>query len=193
MNADALRSSLKHVYYLAYDSKWSGGVVLRNSDRYCSVYKLQDKTKYGLTKTTLICTISHFNLGIEALFGGLSPQKNVATGLNFGAPVSLGGKLADICLISHIPVKRIQKILAMWLCSKLDLSVLTSEITGKESEKFLKNAKTKNLWKIKRILNTEIQANRGAHFLHLACQGGRRAPLPPVNYAAVYRGWSEQL
>jgi len=84
-------------------------------------------------------------LGIEALFGGLSPQKNVATGLNFGAPVSLGGKLADICLISHIPVKRIQKILAMWLCSKLDLSVLTSEITGKESEKFLKNAKTKNL------------------------------------------------
>ena len=36
---------------------------------------------------------------------------------------------------------------------------------------------------MKRKLNPEIQANRGAHFLHLACQGGRRAPLLPVSYA----------
>jgi len=33
---------------------------------------------------------------------------------------------------------------------------------------------------------TEIQANRGAHFLHFACQGGRRAPLPPTSYATGY-------
>jgi len=58
-----------------------------------------------------------------------------------------------------------------------------AEINENHSEKFLRNAKNKNLLKIKRILITEIQANRGAHFLHLACQGGRRAPLPPVSYA----------
>jgi len=32
--------------------KWLGDVILRNSDRYCSVYKLQDKKEYGLIKTT---------------------------------------------------------------------------------------------------------------------------------------------
>ena len=26
---------------------------------------------------------------------------------------------------------------------------------------------------------------KGAHFLHIACQGGRRAPLHPVSYAAA--------
>ena len=55
---------------------------------------------------------------------------------------------------------------------------LYQQITGKHSEKFLKNATNKNLLKIKRI-NTKIQANRGAHFLHVACQGGWRAPLHP--------------
>jgi len=93
MNADALRSSLKHVYYLTNVLKWSGDVVLGDSGRYCSVYKLQDKTKHGLIKTTLISTVSHFNLGSEALFGGLSPQKTVATGLNFGL-ASYGQKSA---------------------------------------------------------------------------------------------------
>jgi len=36
------------------------------------------------------------------LFGGLSPQKSpMAVGLNFEPLVSLGGKLADICLIAY--------------------------------------------------------------------------------------------
>jgi len=55
---------------------------------YCSVYKLQDKTEYGLIKTTLISSVSRLNFAVEALFGGLSPQKQpVATGLNFGLSV----------------------------------------------------------------------------------------------------------
>jgi len=41
-------------------------------------------------KTTLISSASHFNLVVEILFAGLSPQKPpVAKGLNFGPPVSL--------------------------------------------------------------------------------------------------------
>jgi len=43
----------------------------------------------------------------------------------------------------------------------------------------LKNAENKNLVKIKRIPNSEIEASRGAHFLHLVCQGGAaRTPAP---------------
>ena len=34
--------------------KWSGDVILCNSGRYCSVYKLQNKTEYGLIKTKVI-------------------------------------------------------------------------------------------------------------------------------------------
>jgi len=49
----------------------------------------------------------------------------------------------------------------------------------KHSEKFLKNAKNINLLKMIRILLAEIQAYRGAHCLHFACQGGGRSPLPP--------------
>jgi len=45
--------------------------------------------------------------------------------------------------------------------------------------KFLKNAKNKILLKIKWILNAEIQANRGANFLHLTCQGGGEHPCHP--------------
>ena len=40
---------------------------------------------------------------------------------------------------------------------------------------------------MKRILITEIQANRGAHFLHFACQGGGVHPCPPVSYATGHR------
>jgi len=41
--------------------------------------------------------------GNEVLFGARSSQKPpVATGLNFGPPVLLGGKLADTCLIRII-------------------------------------------------------------------------------------------
>jgi len=32
--------------------KLLGDVILRNSGRYCSVYKLQDKTEYRLIKNT---------------------------------------------------------------------------------------------------------------------------------------------
>jgi len=69
---------------------------------------------------------------------------------------------------------------------RLDSFLLTPEITGKHSDKFLKNAKNKNLLKITRI-NTEIQTNRGAHFLHLAWQAGRRSLLPPRQL----RHWSK--
>jgi len=51
----------------------------------------------------------------------------------------------------------------------------------KHTEKSLKNAEHKSLLKTQRLLNTEIQANRGAHFLYLAWQGGH--PFPPVSYA----------
>jgi len=53
------------------------------------------------------------------------------------------------------------------------------QITGKHSKNFLKNAKNINLIKIKWILNSEIQGNRGDHFLHLACQGSGAHPCPP--------------
>jgi len=53
--------------------KWWGDVILGNSGRYCSVYKLQDKTEHELIKTiTLIHSLSHFNS--EGSFGGKSPQ-----------------------------------------------------------------------------------------------------------------------
>jgi len=40
---------------------------------------------------------------LKVLFGELTQKiLPVATGLNFGPPVSLGGKLADICLIQII-------------------------------------------------------------------------------------------
>jgi len=55
--------------------KESGDVVLGNRGIYCSVYKLQDKTEYRLIKTTVISSVSHFNLAVETLFGGLSLQK----------------------------------------------------------------------------------------------------------------------
>jgi len=61
--------------------------------------------------------------------------------------------------------------------------------TRKHSEKFLKNAKNKNLLKIKRILNTEIQANRGPIFHVWLVRGGRRAPLPPRQL----RHWPNRL
>jgi len=87
----------------------------------------------------------------------------------------------------HIPVKHITKNLAKLVMRSVDSSVLTPEISGKHTEKFLKSAENKNLLKIKIILNTEIQANRGSHYLHLACQeGGGAHPLPPVNYATPW-------
>ena len=53
--------------------------------------------------------------------------------------------------------------------------------TGKHSEKFLKNAKNKNLLKIKRILNTEIQGNRGPIFYIFPARGvgAARTPASP--------------
>jgi len=55
-------------------------------------------------------------------------------------------------------------MLANWLCDELDSFVLTPEINEKYSKVFLKNAKNKNLVKIKRIPNREIQASRGPIF-----------------------------
>jgi len=50
-------------------------VILGNRGKYCSFYKLQEKTEYRLIKTTVISSDSHFNLVVETLFGGTSPQK----------------------------------------------------------------------------------------------------------------------
>ena len=55
--------------------KWSDDIIVGNSGRLSSVYKLQDKTEYGLIKATLISSVSHFNFGVETSFRGLSPQK----------------------------------------------------------------------------------------------------------------------
>jgi len=55
-------------------------------------------------------------------------------------------------------------MLANWLCDELDSFVLTPEINEKYSKVILKNAKNKNLVKIKRIPNREIQASRGPIF-----------------------------
>ena len=92
--------------------KWSGDVILGYSGRHCSVYEWQSKIEHELIKTTLISSVLHFrrhsiqynlNFGIEPLFGELTQKSlHVATGLNFWAPVSLGGKFADICLMRII-------------------------------------------------------------------------------------------
>jgi len=51
-------------------TKSLGTTVLGRSGRaYCSVYKLQDGTEYGLTTTSLISSVSYFNLGVVDLFG----------------------------------------------------------------------------------------------------------------------------
>jgi len=52
----------------------------------------------------------------------------------------------------------------------------------KTLRQIFKNAKNKNLPKIKRILNTELQGNRGVHILHLTYQGvrGGAHPCPSV-------------
>jgi len=54
--------------------KWSGDFILGNRGTYRSVYKIQNKTEYEMIKITLIFSVSHFNLGLETLFGVLSPQ-----------------------------------------------------------------------------------------------------------------------
>jgi len=131
-----------------------------------------------------------FHISIWGLKLCLGPKKVPrGDGAEFWAPVSLGGKLVDVCLIRIIAYSgsNIQKILSNWLCAKLDSSVLTPETTGKHSEKFLENAKNKNLLKIKRILNNEIQTNRKPFSYICPSRGGRRAPLPPVSYATGSR------
>jgi len=82
------------------------------------VYKLQDKTEYGLKKTTLISSVSHFNLWVETLFEWLSLKKSSGDDAEFWPPVLLGGKLADISLIRIIAYssKTYTKILSNWLC-----------------------------------------------------------------------------
>jgi len=50
--------------------KRSDYVILRKSCSYHSAYKLQDKTEYGWTKTTLISSASHLNLGLKLRLGG---------------------------------------------------------------------------------------------------------------------------
>jgi len=49
--------------------------------------------------------------------------------------------------------------MANCLCDELDSFLLTPEINRKYSKIFLKNAENKNLVKIKRIPNSEIQAS----------------------------------
>jgi len=51
--------------------------------RYCSAEKLQDKTEYGLTTTSLISSVSYFNLGVVDLFGGAKLKKNRGDGTEF--------------------------------------------------------------------------------------------------------------
>ena len=43
--------------------KWSGDIILGNSGRYCFVYELQDRTEYGLMKTSQIFSVSCFSFG----------------------------------------------------------------------------------------------------------------------------------
>jgi len=74
MNDDSLYSRFKYAYYLTNISKSSGYVILGNSGKYFSVYKLQDKTEYGLIKTQLISSISCFNFGDWNIVG-VSLQK----------------------------------------------------------------------------------------------------------------------
>ena len=123
-----------------------------------------------------------FHISIWGLKLCLGPKKVPrGDGAEFWAPVSQGGKLVDVCLIRIIAYSgsNIQKILSNWLCAKLDSSVLTPETTGKHSEKFLENAKNKNLLKIKRILNNEIQTNRGPFSYICPSRGGGAPPCPP--------------
>ena len=50
-----------------------------------------------------------------------------------------------------------------------------------QDQRFSKNCRSTFIFALHEI-------SEGAHFLHLACQGGRRAPLPPVSYATGSRG-----
>jgi len=56
-----------------------------------------------LIKTTLISSVSHLNFGLKPCLGS-EPKKKLpaARGLIFGPPLSLGDKLADICLMQII-------------------------------------------------------------------------------------------
>jgi len=70
MNGDALRSSLKCVYYFTNVPKLSGDVILGNNGSAAgtALSKLQDKTEYRLIKTALISSASHFDLGLKLCF-----------------------------------------------------------------------------------------------------------------------------
>ena len=168
--------------------KWSSDVILGNSGRYCSVYKLQDKTEHNLVKATVVSSVSHFNLRVEILFGGLSRKKPPRDhGTEFWVPVSLGGKMSDICLIRIIAysgwthTKNLGK-----LVMPLTWFVCTNSRNHWKTLREIFETRQKQKLKIKRIPISEIQDNRGPIFLHFACQGGRRALLPsPVSYAAL--------
>jgi len=73
------------IYCLTNAPKRTSDVILGNSGRYCSAYKLQDKTEYWLIELhwSLVFRISILRL--ELCLGGKLPQKSpVLTGLNFG-------------------------------------------------------------------------------------------------------------
>jgi len=55
---------------IAQTYKSLGDIILGKSFRYCSVYKLQDRIQYRLIKTSLISSVSYFNLGVVKLYMG---------------------------------------------------------------------------------------------------------------------------
>jgi len=87
MDGDALRSSLKHVYYLTNVQyhKSPRDVILGIKFRCCSVYKItgQNRRRIDENFTDFSCFIFQFG-EVEALFGGLRSQKPlVVTGTEF--------------------------------------------------------------------------------------------------------------
>ena len=66
--------------------KYSGIAILGNSGRYCSDYKLQEKTERGLIKTSLISSVSHFNLVLKLCLRVKAHKSLRGDGIDFRAP-----------------------------------------------------------------------------------------------------------
>jgi len=91
---------------------WSGDVVPSNSGRFCSVYKLQDRKGYGLTKTSLISSFSYLNLGVKFCLGGFSSDLWVPS---YSVAPQLGvWRAVDAALVTHIEGVQ-NKVICLWI------------------------------------------------------------------------------
>ena len=170
--------------------KWYGDVILGNSDRYCSVYKLQDKTEHKLIKTTLISSVSHFNSRVEVFLGVAKPTK-------WPRGWILGPCVASRQTCRHVSDtdNRIFRLSIYKNLGKLVMRLTGLVCTNSRNHRktlrkiFEKHQKQKPI-KIKRILITEMQANRGPIFCIFPVRGGAPLLPPSVTPLVARRPWA---